>query len=161
MFVCNKGTLDNNDFCHIRNSNTAGNCYFECKAKNYTNGGCANNVHFFFGLKGTICICMCNNNLMQTLSESSKCAYICKGSISNGVCGGLNHFSVYESTTFALPEALFGGFCLTCHLQSHSNNTMMLSRDCNANAAGYCIMRNGMSVITTLDLKIRFILENL
>lgn len=152
--ICPSSTkkhLTTTTFCHVLNGNSAGNCYFKCKSKNYTYGGCANNVHFFFGLKGTICLCMCNNNLMQTLSESPKCNYLCRGSISNGVCGGLNHFSVYESTTVGLPDARFGGFCLTCQSQSHSINTMLFSRDCNANATGYCIMRNGSLSLPPLN----------
>lgn len=129
--------------CHILNNNTVGNCYFECKAKNYTNGGCANKVQFFFGLKRTICLCMCNYNLMQTLLESTKCNFVCRGSINNGVCGGYtgNYFSVYESTTVVLPDTHFGGFCLTCQPQSNSNYTILYSQDCNANATGYCITR--------------------
>lgn len=129
--------------CHNLNSNTAGNCFFECKSKNNTNGGCVDNVHFLYGLMGTICLCMCNYNLMQTLSESSKCNDMCRGSISNGECGGLNSFSVYESTTVVLPDAHFRGFCLTCRSKSLYDNTMLYSRDCNANTAGYCIRRNG------------------
>lgn len=130
--------------CHNLKSNTARNCYFECKSKNNTNGGCANNEHFFFGLNGTICLCMCNYNLMQTLSESFKCNYMCMGSIINGECGGLNYLSVYESTTVALPDAHFRGFCLTCQSQIHFNKTILYSRDCNANTAGYCITKSGV-----------------
>lgn len=128
--------------CHILESNAPRNCYFECKSKNYTNGGCANNEHFFFGLMGTVCLCMCNNIIMQTLSESSECNRMCSESISNGECGGLNFFSVYESTTVELSDAHFGGFCLTCQAQSNSNFTMLYGKDCNANADRYCIMRN-------------------
>lgn len=142
--------------CHILESNAPGNCYFECKSKNYTNGGCANNEHFFFGLIGTVCLCMCNNIIMQTLSESSECNRMCSESISNGECGGLNFFSVYESTTVELPDAHFGGFCLTCQAQSNSNITMLYGKDCNASADGYCIMRNGFlslkPIRTTFDL---------
>lgn len=139
--ICPSSTKENlttTTSCHYLNINTVGNCYFECKSKNNTYGGCANNVHFFFGLKGTICLCMCNYNLFQTLSKSSKCNSMCRGSINNGECGGLNHFSMYESTTVALPDAHFGGFCLTCQSQSHSNHTMLYSRDCNTNTVGYC-----------------------
>lgn len=68
---------------------------------------------------------------------------MCRDSISNGECGGLNSFSVYESTTVALPDAHFGGFCLTCRPQNHSMNTTLYGQNCNAIAAGYCIQRNG------------------
>lgn len=123
--------------CHIHERNSVGNCYLECNAKNYTNGGCTNNVNFYFALKGTICLCICDNNIIQILTESYKCNSMCMGSINNGEYGGWNHFSVYESTTVALPNAYFGGFCLTCRPQSHSDNTALYSRDCNSNAAGH------------------------
>lgn len=123
--------------CHIHERNSVGNCYLECNAKNYTNGGCTNNVNFYFALKGTICLCICDNNIIQILTESYKCNSMCMGSINNGEYGGWNHFSVYESTTVALPNAYFGGFCLTCRPQSHFDNTALYSRDCNSNAAGH------------------------
>lgn len=32
----------------------------------------------------------------------------------------------------------FGGFCLTCLMQTSSNKIMPTSMDCNTNATGYC-----------------------
>lgn len=139
--------------CHILESNTVGNCYYECKSKNYINGGCERNVHFFFGLMGTICLCMCENNLMQPLSESWKCNSICRESISNGECGRFNYYySVYESTTVALPDGHFRGLCMTCQSQSHSNNTMLYSKNCSTDAAGYCFTRTGFLSIQNIKL---------
>lgn len=37
-----------------------------------------------------------------------------------------------------LPEELFGGFCLTCQIQSTSSHKLLSSRECNADADGYC-----------------------
>lgn len=54
-----------------------------------------------------------------------------------------NFFSVYESTDFVLPETHLSGFCLTCRLQSDANKTLLYSMDCNENAAGHCVVRNG------------------
>lgn len=47
--VCNTSTRSQltQKSCHYIDNNTAGNCYFECKSKNYTNGGCANIANFF------------------------------------------------------------------------------------------------------------------
>lgn len=51
-------------FCYVFNGNLVGNCYFKCKMRKNINGGCVNNVYFFFGFKGIICLCMCNYNFM-------------------------------------------------------------------------------------------------
>lgn len=50
---------------------------------------------------------------------------------------------MYESTNFVLPETHLSGFCLTCRLQSDANKTLLYSMDCNENAAGHCVVRNG------------------
>lgn len=40
--------------CHVLDNNTVGNCYLQCKSKNYFEGGCDGN-YFFFGLQVRLC----------------------------------------------------------------------------------------------------------
>lgn len=81
---------------HYIDNNTAGNCYFECISKNYTNGDCANKANFFFALSKSLCLCLCGNAPLQKISNSSKCELSCGSSIDSGECGGIGHFSLYE-----------------------------------------------------------------
>lgn len=143
-YVCKTvGSHSTLHFCHYIENNTAGNCYFECKSKYYTNGGCADTASFFFALSKSICICLCDNTPIQHISDISKCNLSCGSSIDNGECGGIGYFSVYESMNIYLPVSHFGGFCLTCGPHSDSKNTMLYGIDCNKKATGYCIISNG------------------
>lgn len=134
--------------CHIIQNNTVGNCYFECKSKNNSYGGCANNVNFFFGLQKSMCLCLCENTMIRNISQSAKCNISCGASITNGECGGIGYFSMYESMNVSLPDSHFRGFCLTCRQQSDTSNVLLYSIDCNENAMGYCVMRNGSVSLT-------------
>lgn len=119
--------------CHIIQNNTVGNCYFECKSKNNSSGGCANNVNFFFGLQKSMCLCLCENTMIRNISQSAKCNISCGASITNGECGGIGYFSMYESMNVSLPDSHFRGFCLTCRQQSDTSNVLLYSIDCNEN----------------------------
>lgn len=134
---------------HFLNNNTVGNCYSNCKSKKYTQGGCANNVHFFFGLYNNLCACLCDNINKNHISEISKCNLSCGTSINDGECGGLGYFSLYETIHVTLPETHFGGFCLTCRQQSNPNEPQFYSKDCNDKATGHCVMRNGSVSLST------------
>lgn len=146
--VINRVTLDKKKTCHIIQNNTVGNCYFECKSKNNSYGGCANNVNFFFGLQKSMCLCLCENTMIRNISQSAKCNISCGASITNGECGGIGYFSMYESMNVSLPDSNFRGFCLTCRQQSDTSNVLLYSIDCNENAMGYCVMRNGSVSLT-------------
>lgn len=124
------------------NNNTVGNCYFECKSKNYLEGGCANMANFFFGLSKSLCLCLCYNIQIQHISSSSKCNSSCGSSIDNGECGGVGHLSVYSVMNITVPEAHFRGFCLTCRSQSDPNSSQLYSMECNENITGYCVLEN-------------------
>lgn len=134
--------------CHIIQNNTIGNCYFECKSKNNSYGGCANNVNFFFGLQKSMFLCLCENTMIRNISQSAKCNISCGASITNGECGGIGYCSMYESMNVSLPDSHFRGFCLTCRQQSDTSNVLLYSIDCNENAMGYCVMRNGSVSLT-------------
>lgn len=134
--------------CHIIQNNTVGNCYFECKSNNHFYAGCANNVNFFFGLQESMCLCLCYNTIIQNISESAKCNISCGTSITNGECGGIGYFSMYESMNVTLPDTHFGGFCLTCRQQSDPSDINLYSIDCNEKAWGHCIMSDGRFPIT-------------
>lgn len=134
--------------CHIVQNNTVGNCYFECKSKNNSYRGCANNVNFFFGLQKSMCLCLCENTMIRNISESAKCNISCGASITSGECGGIGYFSMYESMNVSLPDSHFRGFCLTCRQQSDTRNVLLYSIECNENTMGYCVMRNGSVSLT-------------
>lgn len=136
------GTHFTKSTCHHLENNTAGNCYFECKSKIYSNGGCANTANFFFALSESVCFCLCDNTPIRHISESSKCNLSCGSSIDNGECGGIGYFSIYETINIMLPETLFGGFCLTCRSESDLSNAQLYSMDCSENIAGYCVNNN-------------------
>lgn len=141
--VCSfTGTNFTSSTCHHLENNSAGNCYFECKSKIYTNGGCANTAYFFFGLQKLICLCLCDDTIIQNFSESSKCNLSCGTSINDGECGGIGYISMYETINITIPETHFGGFCLTCRQKSDPSDTQLYSRDCNENIAGYCVKQN-------------------
>lgn len=142
--VCNKstGAQLKQQSCHYISNNTAGNCYFECISKNYTNGVCANKASFFFALSKSLCLCLCGNTPLQQISNSSECKLSCGSSIDNGECGGIGYFSLYEPMHIELPKTYFWGFCLTCRSRSDPSNTQLYSRDCDENIAGYCINNN-------------------
>ncbi|XP_052707442.1 uncharacterized protein LOC128182740 [Crassostrea angulata] len=142
--VCSlTGTNFTNSTCHHLENNSAGNCYFECKSNIYTNGGCANTANFFFGLQKLFCLCLCDDTIIQNISESSKCNLSCGTSINDGECGGIGYISMYETINITIPETHFGGFCLTCRQKSDPSDTQLYSRDCNENIAGYCVKQNG------------------
>lgn len=122
--------------CHHLENNTVGNCYFECKSKIYSNGGCANTANFFFALSEYVCLCLCDNTRIKNILESSKCNLSCGSSFDNGECGGIGFLSIYETINIMLPETHFGGFCLTCRQKSDPSDTQLYSRDCNENIAG-------------------------
>lgn len=134
--------------CHILQTNTVGNCYFECKSKNYSYGGCANNVNFFFGLQKSTCLCLCDNTILSHISESAKCNMLCGTTITNGECGGIGYFSMYESVNVSLPDTHFRGFCLTCRQQRDTSNVLLYGKGCNESARGHCVMRNGSVSLT-------------
>uniref|UniRef100_A0A8W8NCV7 Uncharacterized protein n=1 Tax=Magallana gigas TaxID=29159 RepID=A0A8W8NCV7_MAGGI len=133
--------------CHNIVNNTVGNCYFQCKSKTIHHGGCSFTTRFFFGLQKHICFCLCDDTRLKHISESAACNIPCRQSLNNGKCGGNGFFSVYESmivhTHLSDTHTPLGGFCLTCLAQTSSNKTMLSSMDCNANAYGYCVRRNG------------------
>lgn len=91
--------------------------------------------------KENTCLCLCAVNNLTLISNSSLCNTLCEHSINNGECGGDPFFSVYQKVNVTLPEEFFGGFCLTC--QSTSSKKLLSSRECNADADGYCVMSNG------------------
>lgn len=128
--------------CLQINNNTVGNCYFECKSKNYLEGGCANFANFFFGHSKSLCLCLCDDIELQPISDSSKCNLPCESSLDNGECGGVGQLSVYSVMNITVPEAHFRGFCLTCRSQSDPNSTQLYSMDCNENITGYCVLKN-------------------
>lgn len=129
---------------HYLLSETVGNCYFECKLNNENNGGCANNVNFYFGLRMSWCICLCDIFIKNQISESANCIS-CGTSLNDGECGEFNFISIYETMDIKLLDEHFGGFCLTCRPQSDSsiNKSNLYSIDCNDNATGYCVLTNG------------------
>lgn len=129
---------------HYLERNTVGNCYFECKLKNENYGGCASNVNFFFGLRMSMCLCLCDIFIRNQISESDEC-HSCGTSINDGECGGSYYISLYETINIKLSDAHFGGFCLTCRSQSDSNvnRSVLYSIDCNDNATGYCVLKHG------------------
>lgn len=86
---------------------------------------------------------MCDKTDIHYISESAKCNLSCGTSLSNGECGGIGYFSMYESMNVSLPDAHFGGFCLTCRQQSNSNKTLLYSIDCTDKATGFCVKSNG------------------
>lgn len=90
----------------------------------------------------SVCLCLCKNIKISNNSESDKCNFLCETSFYNGECGGLIYFNLYELMDIKLPEAYFAGFCLTCR-QGDSKNIALFSINCNANATGSCIQRNG------------------
>lgn len=55
---------------------------------------------------------------------------------------------MYESMNVSLPDSHFRGFCLTCRQQSDTSNVLLYSIECNENAMGYCVMRNGSVSLT-------------
>lgn len=128
---------------HLENNNV-GNCYFECKLENGNYGGCVNNVKFFFGLQELMYFCLCDNFVRNHISKSDKC-HSCGTSLDDGECGGFHYISLYETMNIKIPDAHFGGFCLTCRPQSDSsvNKSNLYSIDCNDNATGYCVLTNG------------------
>lgn len=136
--------------CHIVQNNTVGNCYFECKSKNNSYGGWANNVNFFFCLQKSmcLCLCLCENTMKRNISENAKCNISCGASITSGECGGIGYFSMYESMNVSLPDSHFRGFCLTCRQQSYTSNVLLYSIEYNENTMGYCVMRNGSVSLT-------------
>lgn len=76
--------------------NSAGNCYFQCKCKNYTNGGCVNKANIFFGLQKCVCLCLYNNTNVPNILKY-KIQFFGGTSIYNSERGGFDYFSLYES----------------------------------------------------------------
>eukprot|EP00105_Crassostrea_gigas_P006211 XP_011420066.1 PREDICTED: uncharacterized protein LOC105322863 [Crassostrea gigas] len=136
------GAKFTNKKCHTILNNTVGNCYFECRSKSKSDGGCETTSNFYFGLQESICLCLCDNSSIQHISESKKCNILCKTCINNGECGGKGFFSVYESKNVVIPDTGFGGFCLSCRSQNGSGKALLYSIDCNENAAGLCVESN-------------------
>lgn len=131
-----------NNSCHNIENNTAGNCYFECASKNYTKWGSSINTNFFFGLQNSTCLCLYGDVIIRYILESSKCNFLCRSSFDYGECGGLGFFSVYHSMDISLPDANFGGFCLTIRPQYDCNKTVLYSIDCSDKGSGYCVHKN-------------------
>lgn len=127
---------------HYLERNTVGNCYFKCKLNDENYGGCASNVNFFFGLRMSMCLCLCDIFIRNQISESDEC-HSCGTSINDGEWGGSYFISLYE--TINISDAHFGGFCLTCRSQSDSNvnKSVLYSIDCNDNATGSCVLKHG------------------
>lgn len=145
-----------NTKCHTIVNNTAGNCFFECRSKSKSDGGCKTTSNFFFGLQESICLCLCDNASIQNISESKNCNILCKTSINNGECGGKGFFSVYESTNVVLPDTDFGGFCLTCLSQNDFNKTLLYSIDCTEKISCHCVESDGRAsssppIMSTFD----------
>lgn len=128
---------------HTILNNTVGNCYFECRSKSKSDGGCETTSNFYFGLQESICLRLCDNSSIQHISESKKCNILCKTSINNFECGGKGFFSVYESTNVVLPDTHFGGFCLTCRSQNDIYKTLLYSIDCTKNISCHCVESDG------------------
>lgn len=70
-------------------------------------------MHIFSLVSSLQYACVCVMTISCKLYQKVQNNSMCDRSISNGECGGFTYFSVYESRTVALPDAQFGGFCLT------------------------------------------------